>query len=177
LPQHNEGKEDSSTKLFLSIDEFGRILSEVVSNIEEYYVATEDLKLSGHNVLYLYISREDLERGVILFLYVNPYTEEVYGFGFMIVYNCSSGEGGDVSFEEVSQLAKRLGGYIASFHNCSIIIKEPEPNRNFIDQLREIVSSVNNKEISGKLHIVNYSYDLLEELTEIYIRREQPTVN
>ncbi|MGC9148517.1 MAG: hypothetical protein ACP5GI_03640 [Sulfolobales archaeon] len=172
MSHYNEKEEDSLDKLFLSIDEFGRVLSEVVSNIEEYYIATEDLKLSGHNILYLYLSREDLDRGILLFLYVNPYTEEVYGFGFMIIYSCSTGESRDVSFEEVSKLAERLGGYVASFHNCSIIIKEPKPNKNFIDQLREIISSVNNREISGKLYIINYSYDLLEELTEIYIRRE-----
>ena len=157
-----------SEKIYITIDEFGEILSQIISNIEDYYLAIEDLRISGNNTLYLYLSNEDLEKGVILFIYMNPYTEDVYGLGFIVAYRCGDESSENTSFEEVNELAKRLRGYVASFHGCSLIIKEPEPGRSIIDQIREVVSVVNNKEPPEKLRIIDYSYDLLEELTDLF---------
>ncbi|MEZ0290223.1 MAG: hypothetical protein ABWJ42_03940 [Sulfolobales archaeon] len=144
-------------------------MREVIENLEEMYVALEELRLAGFNTLYLLLSssESDLRVSLILFITLNPYTEEIYGLGLMIPIKCSSDPVESASIEEIRELSARIGGYVVSFYNCSLIFKEPEESKNLKDQLLGVLRTLTNNTSLAKIRVIDYSYDLLDEIEKL----------
>jgi|GEM_PF-1836635 hypothetical protein len=158
-----------SQEIFAKYDDLVSVLRDFVDNVEEMYIALEDLRMSGGNTLYILLSSasKDLFTPIIMFLVLNPYTEDVYGLGLMIPVNFCRKDL-DMSLDEINKTAEKIGGMIMSFHECSIIIKEPEPGKDLRQLFYEIIDKIYNVKYEGMLKIIDYSNDLVSEIEDIY---------
>ncbi|MEM0044036.1 MAG: hypothetical protein QXU60_06175 [Sulfolobales archaeon] len=144
-------------------------LESFIENSEDMYQALEEMKLSGVNTLYilLVVVGEDEDRNnLVLFVNLNPYTEDVYSAGVMIPVGCDSESSSRISIDEIRDLALRIGGYVISFHNCTLIFRDIDIRESLREQITETFRRLLNRDVE-RVRIMHYAYDLLEEVGHI----------